>query len=118
MTILITGGTSGLGLALVRSFLKKGCYVVATGRQNGTIDDNSGRFKLIKVDFSSLRKTADAIKSICRDNQFDLVVNNAGVLSPPDFMLTEDGNEYTFQVNFLAHLLINEIIVRNRIANS
>jgi NAD(P)-dependent dehydrogenase (short-subunit alcohol dehydrogenase family) len=113
MTILITGGTSGLGLALVRSFLKKGCYVVTTGRQNGAIDETSGKLTFIKADFCKLRQTADTIKSICRDNQFDIVVNNAGVLSPPDFIVTDDGNEYSFQVNFLAHLMINEIIVRN-----
>ena len=32
-TILVTGGTSGLGLELVRIFLKKGYSVVTTGRQ-------------------------------------------------------------------------------------
>ncbi len=41
------------------------------------------------------------------------MINNAGVLSPPDLVLTGDGHEYTFQVNFLSHLLINEIIIRN-----
>lgn len=113
MTILITGGTSGLGLALVRLFLKKGCHVIATGRQNGAIDETSDKLTLIKVDFCNLRQTADTIKNICRDNQFDFVINNAGVLSPPRLILTDDGYEYSFQVNFLAHLMINEIIVRN-----
>ncbi|MCK7521451.1 MAG: SDR family NAD(P)-dependent oxidoreductase [Ignavibacteriales bacterium] len=32
-TVLVTGGTSGLGKELVKSFLNRGFQVVATGRQ-------------------------------------------------------------------------------------
>jgi NAD(P)-dependent dehydrogenase (short-subunit alcohol dehydrogenase family) len=111
--ILITGGTSGLGFELVKCFLKKGYEVVATGRKNNPIPGYQDQLTFCVTDFSSLRQTSDAVKRICSDNKFDIVINNAGVLSPPDFRLTGDGFEYTFQVNFLSHLLINEIIIRN-----
>jgi uncharacterized oxidoreductase len=32
--ILVTGGTSGLGLELVRFFLSNGCKVITTGRNH------------------------------------------------------------------------------------
>ena len=111
--ILITGGTSGLGLGLVRFFLGKGYFVTATGRKNVKVQDLAGRFTFLKTDFSDMRQTSDAVRRICRDHEFDIVINNAGVLSPPGFMLTADGNEYTFQVNFLSHLMLNEIVLRN-----
>ena len=111
--ILITGGTSGLGLCLVRFFLGKGYFVAATGRKNVKVQDPAGRFTFIKTDFSDMRQTSEAVRRICRDHEFDIVINNAGVLSPPGFMLTADGNEYTFQVNFLSHLMLNEIVLRN-----
>lgn len=111
--ILITGGTSGLGLALVRYFLQKGCDVTATGRKEPSLTENNGRFTFLRVDFCSLKETSDVFRELCSDNRFDVVINNAGVLSPPDFLLTGDGLEYTFQVNFLSHLLLNEIIIRN-----
>jgi NAD(P)-dependent dehydrogenase (short-subunit alcohol dehydrogenase family) len=111
--ILITGGTSGLGLALVRFFLKRGYTVVATGRKKVTVPEYENRLTFLMTDFSNLRQTSDAIKRICIGYDFDIVINNAGVLSPPGFMLTEDGNEYSFQVNFLSHLILNEIIIRN-----
>lgn len=111
--ILITGGTSGLGLALVRYFLRKGCDVTATGRKEPTLTENSDRFTFLSVDFCSLKETSNIFRKLCRDHRFDVVINNAGVLSPPDFLLTGDGLEYTFQVNFLSHLLLNEIIIRN-----
>jgi len=49
----------------------------------------------------------------CRRITPDFVICNAGILSTPEYTQTEDGFEYTFQVNFLAHLLINEIIIRS-----
>jgi len=113
LNILITGGTSGLGLELVSFFLKKGYSVVATGRQNRLTGETSEKLTFINTDFCNLRQTADAVKNICKDNKFDIVINNAGVLSPPDMIITDDGFEYSFQVNFLAHLMLNEIIIRN-----
>ena len=111
--VLITGGTSGLGLRLVKYFLEKGCNVVATGRKKVALPEYGDRFSLLITDFSNLKQTSDAVKKICRNHKFDLVINNAGVLSPPDLLLTDDGFEYTFQVNFLAHLLLDEIILIN-----
>jgi NAD(P)-dependent dehydrogenase (short-subunit alcohol dehydrogenase family) len=111
--ILITGGTSGLGLELVKCFLKRGYEVLATGRVNKAIPDSHDRFTFCMTDLSDLNQTSDALKKICKENKFDIIINNAGVLSPPDMLLTDDGNEYSFQVNFLSHLLINEIIIRH-----
>jgi NAD(P)-dependent dehydrogenase (short-subunit alcohol dehydrogenase family) len=109
--ILITGGTSGLGLELVKLFLNRGYLVVATGRQHVNLPGYKDKFKLYQVDFSDMKQVADITKKICEAYNFDFVVNNAGILSPPYFTLTIDGFEYTFQVNFLSHLLINEIIL-------
>ena len=111
LKVLVTGGTSGLGLSIVKLFLRKGYEVVATGRQPVIIHENAGRFTFLMTDFSSLKQTEVAAKNLSRNFKFDIVINNAGVLSPPDFLLTVDGFEYTFQVNFLSHLLLNEIIL-------
>lgn len=111
--ILITGGTSGLGLRLAKYFLEKGYDVVATGRKNITLTEYGEKFSLLRIDFSNMAQTSEAVKKICRNHRFDIVINNAGILSPPDFQLTGDGFEYTFQVNFLSHLMLSEIILTN-----
>jgi NAD(P)-dependent dehydrogenase (short-subunit alcohol dehydrogenase family) len=113
--ILITGGTSGLGLELVKIFLRNGYEVVATGRKSIDIPGYEGKFNFYRIDFSDLRQTALSIREICRRHEFDFVVNNAGILSPSDFTTTKDGMEYTFQVNFLANLLVNEIILNKQV---
>lgn len=51
--ILITGGTSGLGLELANCFLKKGYEVVTTGRIKKTISDSGKRFTSGKLPFAS-----------------------------------------------------------------
>jgi NAD(P)-dependent dehydrogenase (short-subunit alcohol dehydrogenase family) len=112
-SVFITGGTSGLGKELAILFLKNGFTVVATGRRNIDLPGFEEEFKLFRTDFSDLRQTSETIKQICKTYSFDLVINNAGILSPPILTMTGDGNEYTFQVNYLAHLLINEIIIKN-----
>jgi len=112
--VLITGGTSGLGLELVKSFLDKGFEVVATGRNPMCLHGYETNFSFYRIDFSHLGETALIIEEICRKHEFDYIVNNAGILSPPVFTSTKDGIEYTFQVNFLAHLMLNEIILRRQ----
>jgi NAD(P)-dependent dehydrogenase (short-subunit alcohol dehydrogenase family) len=110
--ILVTGGTSGLGLEIVKTFLKRGYFVVATGRKEVNIPGYENRFRLYRIDFCDLKEIAKTIRTICNNHPVGVVINNAGILSPPDFRTTRDGNEYTFQVNFLGHLLINEIIIK------
>lgn len=111
--IFLTGGTSGLGLALAKLFLSEGCEVTVTGRKDPDIPDYGRRFSFFPADFCNLASTSCAIKDICTTKSFDIVINNAGVLSPPEPKPTCDGFDYTFQVNFLSHLLVNEIIIMN-----
>jgi NAD(P)-dependent dehydrogenase (short-subunit alcohol dehydrogenase family) len=111
-SVLVTGGTSGLGLELVRIFLMEGYNVVATGRQQIKVNGFEGRFTLYNIDFGDLNKVAEATKRICESHSFSFIVNNAGILSPPTYTETIDRLEYTFQINFLAHLLMNNIILK------
>jgi NAD(P)-dependent dehydrogenase (short-subunit alcohol dehydrogenase family) len=111
-SVLITGGTSGLGFELVKLFLENRYNVVATGRQFIKLPGFEDRFKMIQVDFNDMNKVSDALNEILMSCNLDIVINNAGVLSPPDYRLTTNGFEYSFQVNFLSHLLINEIVLR------
>jgi len=113
-SVLITGGTSGLGLELSRLFLDRGFEVVVTGRKQVSLVLPCERFRLFNVDFSNLAETAVTVNKICDSYNFEIVINNAGVLGPRNLIVTGNGHEYTFQVNFLAHLIVNEIIIRRR----
>jgi NAD(P)-dependent dehydrogenase (short-subunit alcohol dehydrogenase family) len=115
--ILITGGTSGLGLELVKVYLRKGYQVTALGRDPSQLPGGDYMPEFAYIDFGDLKESARIIKDLCRTHHFDYVINNAGILSPPDYTTTKDGFECTFQINFLTHLLINEVIIQSRVDN-
>jgi NAD(P)-dependent dehydrogenase (short-subunit alcohol dehydrogenase family) len=63
------------------------------------------------ADFASLaavRRLADEL--LTRHDRLDLLVNNAGLLSPK-FRLSEDGYEITFAVNHLAPFLLTNLLI-------
>ena len=117
--ILLTGGTSGLGLEIARVLLSKDYEIYATGRNNINIDHQIRGFHFVKVDFCDLENLASVMKNLSEmPGGFDIIINNAGVLSPPEFTASSNSIEYTFQVNFLAHLLINEIMLEKRLPDT
>lgn len=103
-----------MGLELAKLYHLKGYFVFVTGRDIKGYEKPMERFRFIKADFSDLGQLSQAIKKLTDESiQFDIIINNAGVLSPPAYTETNNCIEYSFQVNFLAHLLINELIIRN-----
>lgn len=113
--ILITGGTSGLGKALVFQFLQKGAIVTALGKKE-TISENSlDSFHFHQCDQSRLSDVVDTAGKISKEAlAFDIIINNAGILSPPDFQQTIDGFESSLQINFLSHVLLNHLLISNQ----
>ncbi|HEX6843871.1 MAG TPA: SDR family oxidoreductase [Actinomycetota bacterium] len=83
---LVTGGTTGLGLAIARRFLEEGASVVLTGRNEdlGAAAETSlaplGRVAFVRADAG---EPAQAEESVARAVGFlgglDVLVNNAGV---------------------------------------
>lgn len=83
-TVLVTGGTSGIGLELARQLLERGNAVVVTGRDQGRLD--AARLALPGV--HALRSDAsdpEAIETLHADvlarfPTLDTLVNNAGIM--------------------------------------
>ena len=111
--VLITGGTSGLGKALADKFLKSGSKVFVVGRnESGLIDHENCTYFF--YDFAKLDEVQLLAKKISKDSiRIDILVCNAGILSPMDFQVTADGFERSFQVNFLSHVLLAKLLSGN-----
>ena len=82
-SVLVTGGSSGIGKETARLFVKEGANVVITGRNEeklNTVASEIGAIPLV-FDISDLKsitpKTKEALSHL--GNKIDVLVNNAGV---------------------------------------
>lgn len=80
-TVLITGCSSGFGLATAKLFLARGWNVIATMRSpSTTLFDKNDRLLLTALDVTDPNSIEKAIASgIARFGRIDVMVNNAGV---------------------------------------
>src|ERR1700733_14242128 len=116
MRVLVTGVSAGLGVETARALGRNGARVVgaardlakaelATAQVRADAKAGGGSLELVELDLASLasvRACADALRA--RDEPFDLVIANAGVMATP-FGHTVDGFETQFGTNHLGHFV-------------
>jgi len=107
--VVITGGSSGIGAALVRYYAKKGWHVVAAARSVAALDQLSQELKLnrgivlpIICDVTVEEQCAKLIeKTISQYGRLDVLICNAGISMRALFEKTElSVLQNLMQVNF------------------
>jgi uncharacterized oxidoreductase len=84
-TILLTGGTDGIGRELAGQLKAKGATVIVTGRTAERIAAaQAAGFEAISADLSSLAGV-DAVLAAVAGREINILINNAGVGSDHDF---------------------------------
>lgn len=115
-TVLVTGATSGLGLAATRRFAALGANVVGIGRNERVLDQLRGelgdqglfwRFDLSDLD--DVKRLAHQAKHL---NRLDVIVHNAGALLST-YTPTRQDLETTFAVHVLAPYVMTKILGRS-----
>ena len=117
---LITGATSGLGAAATIRLAKQFETVVIVGRNREksieTIHEirrqtGNQHVDFLLADLSSLAQVHQlALDFRGRYERLDVLVNNAGV-TMFRYQETADGLEMTFQVNYLSHFLLTNLLL-------
>jgi NAD(P)-dependent dehydrogenase (short-subunit alcohol dehydrogenase family) len=85
---LITGGSSGIGMAIAQRFLKEGAKIVITGRSKERCDSAQNQLNTIAVDgvdsatgdvskWDDVEKMVE--KTVKRFGRIDILINNAGI---------------------------------------
>ena len=100
-TVLVTGGSRGLGLVLVREFLQQGCRVVLCARDREEIDRalqqlDSERVIGLPCDVGDLASVKQLVQHVHeRWGGIDMLVNNAGIIQtgPVETMRLADYEE-------------------------
>jgi len=119
-TVLITGGTSGIGLETARALATIHAHVIITGRDmikgKKAIEDlqqstKSDQIELMELHLDSL----DSVRSFAEEYikkklPLHILICNAGVL-PGTRKLTKDGFEYNWGINHLAHFFLVQLLL-------
>jgi retinol dehydrogenase 14 len=119
-TVLITGGTSGIGKATAVALAAMGTNVVITGRNKergeAAVEEIKGQstdadVELILADLSvqsEVRRLAETF--LARHDRLDVLVNNAGLVHSKRTE-TPDGIEATLAINHLAPFLLTNLLL-------
>ena len=115
---VVTGATSGIGLAVANTFAQKGAelVLVCRNKEKGeqlqqTLNQlHSAKSTLVIADFNHLSDVRHAAMTIAQQfPSINVLVNNAGVFNKRR-KITPDGNEQVFQVVHLASFLLTRLL--------
>jgi len=101
---VVTGGTSGIGLATAREFINEGATVFITGRKKNEVDKIAAEINAIGIvsDQGRLTDIDDLVKQVtAKYNYIDILFINAGiVLFSTIEKATEDHFDSIMDINF------------------
>src|ERR1700679_3370030 len=113
---VVTGSNSGLGFGLARRLSAAGADVVMAIRNRAkgevAIDEirataPDAKLAINTVDLSSLASVAALGEQLNADGRpVDILINNAGVMTPPKRETTDDGFELQFGSSHLGHFAL------------
>jgi NAD(P)-dependent dehydrogenase (short-subunit alcohol dehydrogenase family) len=116
-TIVITGGTSGIGEVAAVALAKMGARIVLVARDKSRGDATLARLRdsapgiAHSIHFADLLRLAEmkrvAAQIADHESRIDILINNAGALFATR-RLTEDGLEYTLALNHMAYFVMTE----------
>ena len=115
-TIVITGGSRGIGLEAVKKYLNMQCSIIIGCRNVEQARDalssyNSSMVRILPLDLmklSSVRKFAKSVLDF--EIPIHALVNNAGIMFGPRSE-SEDGFESQLATNYLGHFLLSHLLL-------
>jgi retinol dehydrogenase-14 len=118
-TVLITGGSGGIGKATALALAQKGARIAITGRDRERTEDAAGEIRLagggqvdtFVADLSSQAEVRRLAAEVRQDlPRIDALINNVGGYWNTR-QVTVDGLERTFAVNHLAPFLLTNVLL-------
>jgi NAD(P)-dependent dehydrogenase (short-subunit alcohol dehydrogenase family) len=114
-TVIVTGGTSGIGQVAAQKLAEMGARIVLLARDKSRAHITLTRLRqrgpklAHSVHYADLTRLAEmkrvAAEIASAEPRIDVLINNAGALFARR-QVTEDGLEYTFALNHLAYFVV------------
>jgi glucose 1-dehydrogenase len=123
---LVTGGGSGIGLAIARRFAAEGAHVVVNYRPGGKNDPAAMASLAAGLGSESIAVAADVGRrddvermvdaAIARFGQLDIAVNNAGIeIKRPFLDVTDDEWNRVIAVNLYGSFVVSQVAARQMV---
>ncbi len=119
-TAVVTGSNTGIGFETARALAAKGARVVLACRDRDRAaaaqrriagESPAAAVEVLELDLSDLAAVRRAAGETCeRFDRIDLLVNNAGVMTPP-LTRTADGFELQLGTNHLGHFAYTGLVL-------
>ena len=120
-TVLLTGASTGIGFQTARLLAARRCTVIVHARSEEESADTYCRLIRSDVDvsrlypavadFSDLRQVTDMATAITAlYPRVDVLVNNAATAGAARRVITRDGHERTWQIDYLAPYLLTRLL--------
>jgi 3-oxoacyl-[acyl-carrier protein] reductase len=117
--VVVTGGGTGIGLAIAEAFAAQGDAVTITGRRKGTLDDavarlGADRVRAVAFDASDPAQVGSALIDL--PPRVDVLVNTAGGNTdfqhgePSDLVTLSAAWRANFEANVLSAVLVTEAL--------
>jgi len=113
---VVTGANSGLGYGLAKSLAAAGADVIMAIRNKAKGDSAiaeirrevpNAKLAIRHLDLSSLKSVSALGEELAAAGRpIDILINNAGIMTPPKRQETQDGFELQFGTNHLGHFAL------------
>ncbi len=122
--VLITGGSSGIGLEMAKQMLEEGSKVIITSRSQKKLDDaqkNLPKVITIQCDITSEEERKALMEQIAEDfPDLTMLMNNAGIVS--HYLLPTTGDlskrlRAEWETNYMAPVLLTQLFLPILIKN-
>jgi len=120
-TVIVTGGSQGIGAAVVQSFLDRGYSVVATSRTITQAGLNpSPNLALVDGDISHAATAQKVVETaVEKFGSIDTLVNNAGIFFAKPFTdYSADDFRALVSTNLEGYIYITQLVVKRMLAQN
>ena len=110
---VVTGANSGIGFHTAAALVEPGALVVRASPNPAPGREAAKKFKgVCTVEELDLASQTSIHAFVDRfDGSLDLLINNAGVMTPPKYRTTAEGHELQFGTNHLGHFALTGLLL-------